>query len=198
MKKDRGVIYVAVGDTAHREQSLSEKTLKEWHDLPITVLDLKDYSNELKKNSRWAKLNIDELSPYKTVLYLDADTRVRGDLTSGFEIVESGFDLVVMPSSNQDGDLFWHVSEKEREFTFREVGYLPLQIQCGVWFTNINLRTKRFFQAWRAAYREFEDEDQAAFIRAFHRVPIKIWLLGFPWNGGALINHLFGRTRKGD
>ena len=59
-----------------------------------------------------------------------------------------------------------------------------------------NERTMAFWDAWHEEWLRFGDEDQAAFLRALNRVPLKIWLLGYPWNGGAIIEHRFGACRS--
>jgi hypothetical protein len=66
------------------------------------------------------------------------------------------------------------------------------QWQCGVMFVRRNERTERFFKAWHREWGRYGGEDQAAFVRALHRVPLRVWVLGRPWNGGAVIQHRFG------
>ena len=119
------------------------------------------------------------------MLYLDADTLVRQAVDVGFEMLADGWDLVMVPSTNQGDDVLWHVRPEEVGATFAELGYQPLQLQCGVMFIARNERTAAFFDAWHDEWMRWCDEDQAAFLRALKRVPLKIWMLGYPWNGGA-------------
>jgi hypothetical protein len=144
--------------------------------------------------SRWAKVNLLSWSPFKHILYIDADTRPRGDLSMGFDILADGWDLAIVPSNNQESDCIWHVGVAEREQTLTELGYIPLQLQAGVMYIAKNERTRLLFQAWQDEWRLFGDQDQAALLRALYHVPVRVWLLGKAYNGGALISHLFGKA----
>ena len=58
-----------------------------------------------------------------------------------------------------------------------------------------NERTANLFDAWKREWMRYSGEDQAAFVRALYSAPVKIWLLGHPWNGGAAIGHNWGAMR---
>ena len=149
-----------------------------------------------KQASRYAKTKLLEWTDFNDMLYLDADTRVTGDISTGFDILADGWDIVLTPSDHQGEDVFWHVGQTEKDNTLLELGYIPLQLQAGVMFIRRNERTKAFFHAWFDEYCRYGDEDQAAFLQALNRVPLKIWLLGKPWNGGPVIQHRFGAFRE--
>ena len=185
-----GVVYVALGQKAQVEAEQSIASLKQYNDLPITVIVKFD---NLGKGARWAKLNIDRLVDYDRVLYLDADTRIYGDITAGFNLLDN-WDLAIVPSENQDSDIFKHIKTGERLQTIKELGYLPLQLQAGVIFFH-RQRCVRLFEAWRQEWKRWGDQDQAALLRALVRCPMRVWLLGQDWNGGQLVEHLFGRCR---
>ena len=197
MRQHNGVFYVAYGNQTQRETEQSIATLREYHkDLPVVIHKNKYENLSDAQSARWAKINLDLLSPFENSLYLDADTRIRGDLSAGFEILEDGYDLVMSFSDHQDGDCLWHVDKKEQDYTIEQIGYLPLQLQCGVMFMRKSPEINRLFEQWRSEWRYFCDQDQAAFLRALHQAPIRLWMLGRPWNGGAVINHLYGRCRS--
>ena len=206
-----GVVYVAYGDPARREATASIGSLWQDNDLPAAVicdepLDVQGCryvhvpEADLDPGARWAKLNVDNLAPkqWRMFLYLDADTRVRGDLSAGFAALEAGWDVALCASEHQDGDdLMWHVGPKERETTLDElVNPFPLALQAGVMFVNRCPRTTKLFQAWRDEWLRWGGPDQAALLRAMRRVPVRAWQLGRPWNGGALVEHKFGRARR--
>jgi len=48
----------------------------------------------------------------------------------------------------------------------------------------------------RAEWLRFRDQDQAALLRALAIAPVRAWLVGHPWNGGALVDHRFGACRR--
>ncbi len=186
----KGIVYIAIGSQAQSEVQESIKSLKQHNDLPITIIDNFDNSG---RGARWAKLNINLLTDYDKVLYLDADTRIRGDVTNGFKILDN-YDLAIAPSQNQNSSVFRHIRTGERLQTIRELGHIPLQLQAGVMFFD-RLRCKKLFETWRKEWLRWKDQDQAALLRALNQCPVRLWLLGQDWNGGNLIEHLFGRCR---
>lgn len=199
-----GVIYVAYGHVARQEAKASIAALRKHNSLPVAVVSDKPMPtvhniewHEAGPGARWAKLNIDKLTPWQHTLYLDADTRPHTDVRAAFEILADGWDLVIVPSVSQGDDLLWHIGEDEREATYEELGCVPLQLQGGVfWFRKCE-PVHSLFDAWRDEWERWRDQDQAALLRALARSPVKVWLFGRPWNGGQLIRHLFGRTRRG-
>jgi len=198
-----GIVYVAYGRRARIEVAESIRTLRHWNNFPITVICKAEMDghhcilfDRPGPGARWAKLNIDKLVEYENVAYLDADTRVLDNLQPAFNILETGWDMLIALSFRQGHEVFGHVGKNERAATFAELqNPFPLQLQAGVMFFN-RQRCAGFFAAWRDEWRRWEDKDQAAFIRALNREPIRIFLLGRDWNGGAIIQHLFGRARR--
>lgn len=195
---------MAYGDAAVREARKSISSLKRHNNYSVYIIcgghtDIPNVShvifNTPGKGARWAKLNMDTLVNCDTICYLDADTRVRGDIDGPFRMVEDGWDLVIAPSVNQGGDTLRHIDKEERKYTLEKIMW-PLQLQAGVMFFNREKCTS-LFEAWRSEWQRYKDQDQAAFTRALHNVPIKIGLLGRDWNGGSVIEHLFGRARSG-
>ena len=190
-RPSRGVVYIAIGKEAQAEAAESIKALET--QLPVVVIDRGDYEDPVQA-SRWAKVNLDKLVPWAEVCYLDADTRARADISTIFEILDDGWDWVMVPSQNQGADTLWHLSEEEREATLDEV-LCPVQLQAGVFWFRRNERTEHLFTEWRKEWLRWRGQDQGAFLRALSKAPVRMWMLGFPWNGGAAIAHLFGRTR---
>jgi len=197
-----GVVYVAYGHKARIETNESIRTLKRYNSFPVTVICEEEMNghncvlfDRPGYGARWAKLSADRLVEYDNVLYLDADTRIMANLQIAFTILEGGWDMLMTPSLHQDTEVFHHVGKNERVRTLAELqNPHPLQLQAGVMFFN-RRRCERFFSIWRDEWLRWKDKDQAAFMRALHREPIKIMLLGRDWNGGAIIQHLFGRAR---
>lgn len=194
-----GVVYVTYGQKAKQEAMESIKSLKQHNNLPVTITDERVFPGEKgmtdSQRARWGKLNIPEIVDYDNVLYLDADTRIHGDLSTGFSILDA-WDMAIVPSKNQGADLFAHIPDPvEKQATVEEIGNpWPLQLQAGLFFFR-RLECVGFFSAWRDEYRRYQDQDQAAFLRALHREPIRVWLLGRPFNGGELVEHRFGACR---
>ena len=199
----QGVCMVAYGEPARQEAAASIESLRRFHDWPVTVIGepVDGATHHLPypdtdQGGRWAKVNLDKLSPYAETLYLDADTRVRQPIGAGFEILSDGWDMVCTTSQNQSGDWLWHIDEEDRDATLQEAGHM-LQLGGGVFWFKRNARTTRLFEAWRAEWTRWRNQDQGALIRALYREPVRVWLLPRLWNGGAIVEHRFGKARRG-
>jgi len=204
----RGAVYIAYGLASQREVVKSISAFRKFSYYPVAIVGneatlIHDVTNihfdSIDAGGRWAKLNLDTLSPYAQTMYMDADTRMlAGCANVGFQILSDGYDLVIAPSENQGGQLLAHSTIDDRDATLEAVeNPLPLQLQAGVFWFAKNQRTTELFKAWREEWGRFKDQDQGALLRALERVPVHIWLLGFDWNSrhGELIEHLFGRAR---
>lgn len=159
-------------------------------DGPVEGADIVRRFDEPGWGARWAKLNQDQFAPWDRWLYLDADTRVKGDLSVGFNILDDGWDLAITMSKHQQSNWLWMASDEERAETQRTM----LSLQGGVFFVQRNGRTKTFFEAWRAEWQRYTHIDQAALLRALREYPVKVWLLGRDYNGAGLVEHRFGRA----
>ncbi len=202
-----GFVYVAFGAGAEREAAASIGSLRRFHQESVIVVSdndegripSADYFLRSKttgladdvQRSRWAKVNLDAL-PLDRACYLDADTRVQGDLSAGFEVLGDGWDLVITPSDHQAQEVMWHVDEGEREATLDALACVPLALQGGVFFWRKNERTRAFFRAWREEWLRWKGQDQGALLRALWRAPLRVWVLGRPFNGGSVVQHRFG------
>ena len=197
----RGVVYICFGWRAVKEAGYSIDTLRQHNDLPVTVIGERVQGagyvafDDRDSMGRWAKVQLDRLSPYRHTLYLDADTRVHGNISAGFKLLRA-WDMAMAPSPVQGDGILWHVSDEEREATYRELGRHLLQLQGGMMFFRKNDWTAAFFEAWREEWQRWRGQDQAALLRALHRNPLRLWLLSNEWNGGALIEHRYGAARR--
>lgn len=197
-----GVVYVAYGLRARQEVEQAVKFLRQHNDLPVTVVGervngLEHIGFDDSGSGRWAKLNLDQISPYEYTVYLDADTRVHGDISAGLGILHDSWDIAISPSTKQGTDLLWHVDLPEREATFLELGKDSLvQLQGGVIFFRKSPEVHALFGAWREEWQRWRGQDQAALLRALYRCPVRLWLLSNEWNGGYLIEHRYGAARR--
>lgn len=201
----RGVCLIAYGDKANQEAQQCVTTLKQFHTwrycivsdsighYHISLAQPLDYSDI--QRARWAKVMLDQWSPFEETLYLDVDTRIQGDLSAGFDMLDDGWDIVITPSAQQGNGNMWHISPDEREATFftYQCGDV-LQLQGGVFWFRKSPAVLRFFEAWRAAWLRWRSYDQAALLRALRVAPLKIHLLGRPFNGGAVVQHRHGQA----
>ena len=137
---------------------------------------------------RRAKLKAYELSPaeWDSVLYLDADTVVVGDIRFYFQLVEDGWEFVIC----KDPHLMDTMHSFRRKNNLAELNETAnkihtlhtLQYNGGVWAFGRNARIKRFFTRWLAEWERHAQRDQGALIRAMYTEPLKVYLLGNEWN----------------
>lgn len=203
-KNRLGALYVAVGEAARREATASIKGLP---DMPVCIVgDQPLIGNDMQfvefpdagNGARRAKLNADLLSPFEMTLYLDADTRPVGDVTRGFGPLADGWHVCLAPSARQGYDCLGNIAAGERHLTFQEIAcHEPLSLQAGVIFFRRCPPVAALFDSWREEWERHQDQDQGAFLRALWRAPVRVWLLGSPWNSeyGEVIQHKFGRVR---
>ncbi len=196
----RGAVYVAFGEAAMKQAKEAIGEFKKYHDIPVATVSERPIAgaqhlpfSDPGNGARWAKLNINKIVPWDHILYMDADTRVRGDISSGFDIVEDGWDMAIVPSKKQLlSDILWHVVSEEKEYTYESVkNPWPLQLQGGLWWFN-KLTTEKFFETWREEWKRWGAADQGALLRALHRCPIRLWVMGRMFNDGELVEHHYG------
>lgn len=206
--EDEGAIYVACGNKAVAEAERSITSLRKHSNLRVAaiasqtlscdvVVPLPPYPGTDEQRAKWAKVHLYDLSPFEHTLYLDADTRIYGDLSVGLKALEVGWELVIVPSPQQVGSTtLWHLTQVEKEVTLGELGIgCPVMLNTGVLFFRRSERLSQLFTEWKRQWLRFKDKDQGALLRALDRVPVSIWLLGRPFNGGEVVEHLFGRAR---
>ncbi|NIQ89318.1 MAG: hypothetical protein GWN93_09695, partial [Deltaproteobacteria bacterium] len=185
---DKGVIYVAYGKKAKEEARQSIASLKKHHDWPIHTVTEKDLPDR-GEPGRWAKVSLNLMTPYEYTLFLDADTRVKGDLSVGFGALANGWEIVMVPSGPQENEALGHLLPQERAETVKEFDFFPLQLNTGViWFRKTE-RLHKFFEQWRQEWLRWKSKDQGAFLRALNKRPVSILLLGKAFNGGDVVEH---------
>jgi hypothetical protein len=192
-----GIATIAVGEKSLLENKKCIESIRKHLPDIETVTITKSLDNSDMVSSRLLKTSLINHIPshWQYCIYLDSDTRVLStDILRIFDILQSGYDLVICPSTNQD---FWHIDEKERRETFDLLEYQPLQLQGGVFGFSVNDKIREYFQYLSNIYMLYCSQDQAAIVRALHECPVKYWLLGNSFNGynGSVVKHLFGNTR---
>lgn len=193
-----GIVYIAIGEKAKQFAERSIEALRRCNDFEVTIFtekhcDVQDAFQTSKEISRSLKTRLYDLSPYDYTLYIDADTFPDGDVSPGFETLAGGWDMAIIYSSSQGPEMMWHIGKTERELTAELYGFRPLQLQGGVMYFKRNERVENFFTTWHREWLIWKEEDQAALLRALYKSPLKYWMLGRPFNGGAVIRHTFAR-----
>lgn len=211
MNTDKGVVYVVYGHKAQEACRKSIASLRRHN--PLTSVAVVGDDVQVKgvvqvafqqhrqynpmQQSRHAKTNLDQLTPFKSTVYLDADTIVYQPLDTMFDALIC-YEWLATISTQQGKNWIKHAAEDERVQTLMEIGYTPVQLQGGVFGFRRTNNVRAFFAEWRRQWALYADVDQAALMRALHECPMSIWYLGLPFNGGAVIGHLFGTARSYD
>jgi len=197
-----GVVYVALGKNAQAEAKQSALSLLKHNKYTIKTLEKPlqcSINMTQEQQAHWAKVNAYWWSPFDLTLMLDADTRVNESLSLGFQILRAGWDVVMVPSVPiRPNAVLWNLSGEEKDITLEELGtWRHVMLNTGVFYFKKTPMTLKLFETWRKEWLRFKDRDQGAFLRALNRNPVKLWLLGYPFNSahGEVVDHLFGRAR---
>ncbi len=193
----RGIYCVAFGDPARTcAQRMMETAKQHMPEIPICLCsdrkigpeDLLVTVEDSDIGGRRAKLRAYELSPaeWESVLYLDADTEVVGDIRFYFELIEDGWEFVVC----KDPHLMDTMHAFRRKTNLAELHETAEQIHTmhtlqyngGVWAFGRHERVARFFTRWLAEWEKYARRDQGALIRAMYTEPLRVYLLGNEWN----------------
>ena len=208
----RGVVYVAYGEQAREQVRLSAATMMRHNPgLPIRVIadapvprigrapSLRHiWFEDCDIGARWAKLHVDQLSPFDLTLYIDADTRIMADIQEPFKYLERGWELCICPTLYQGEEAHGHVNQEERDKTFQEVGTHIQVLQAGVFYFRKTESITQLFQAWRGEWTRWKDQDQAALVRALVHNPVKLLTLDRQYNDaqGRRVRHYCGFARR--
>ena len=206
----RGIVYVAYGHQARDQCVIAARNLRYVHrDWPITVISDAPLTGadvpptawirypDQDEGARRAKLNVDRLSPYEWTCYMDTDTRARYSMEAGWQLLNAGWEMLIAPTGGQAETLFRHIPEQEKAQTIAELGGRPiLALQGGViWFRKCEA-VHALYRTWREEWERWQDQDQAALVRALRRSPVKLLLLSRDWNGGCLLGHYHAASRR--
>jgi hypothetical protein len=193
----RGIYCVAFGDPARECAGVMMESAKKWlPEIPICLCaakkigpeDLLVVQPDSDVGGRRAKLKAYELAPaeWESVLYLDADTEVVGDIRLYFQLIEDGWEFVICKDPHLM-DTMHNFRRKnnilELDDTAGQIHTLhTLQYNGGVWAFGRNERIARFFARWQEEWEKYAQRDQGALIRAMYTEPLRVYVLGNEWN----------------
>jgi len=196
-KGGRGIYVVAFGDPARScALRLMKSAKKHMPEIPIALCssskvgpeDVLIRQPDSDIGGRRAKIKAYSLTPaeWTSVLYLDADTKVVGDIRFYFELIEDGWEFVIC----KDPHLMDTMHAFKRRNNARELSETAqkiytlhtLQYNGGVWAFGRNPRVRRFFARWLKEWEKHAQRDQGALIRAMYTEPLRVYVLGNEWN----------------
>jgi lipopolysaccharide biosynthesis glycosyltransferase len=137
--------------------------------------------------ARRNKLRAYELTPaeWESVLYLDADTEVVGDIRYFFELIEDGWEFVICTDPHLDSAGFLKNRATVRELdetTQKAITLRTTQYNGGVWAFRRGENVRAFFERWLNEWLKYAQRDQGALTRAMYDAPLRVFLLGNEWN----------------
>ena len=216
----RGAVWVAYGDRTKQLAAKSLAGFREHNRVSAAVLDdVEKLTGRVNKAgvqvpeglstdqlAHFAKTTVNLWSPFDLTLMIDADTTIKGSLEIGFSLLRRGWDLVVVPSSppgpaqvpNVGRRVLWHLNRNERDYTISNLGlFAHVMYNSGILFFAKTPRIEALFDCWRREWLRFKDRDQGALLRALDKHPVKMFLLGSPFNSidGEVVEHNFGKAR---
>lgn len=193
-----GAICVAYGVPA---RDCARRLIPSWQkhmaDYPIALVSdtpLEDMTNVFVQHSdddigaRSVKTDLYNVAPqdWKHVLYLDADTEIIADVSQLFRWLKSGFDFIICTNPSEHATVIngkRDDNQDEMEETIDLLGSGDLfQYNGGVFCFTRNNRTKKLMNAWHTEWQRYGGRDQFALLRALHKNPVKMLLLGNEFN----------------
>ena len=187
-----GALYVAFGRAAREECERSIAGLRTLYpDMPVAVVsdrmleaaDQTILQPDTEATAREYKTRAVEFAPWEYTLFLDADTRIVGDLQGGFTALAAGWDMAAAVDYRPTLADVDHIWGESLNATIAEVGTPhALHYNSGVLFFRKSRETMAFYKLWHKEWRRWAFRDQAAFLRALHKSKLKLWTLGPQWN----------------
>ena len=151
--QERGIIYIATGETFVSEAEVSAQTLKEHADLHTTLFtDIAVESEYFDTVEQLADPDHDfgdsiltrEMVPYKKNLFLDTDTYICDDITSIFDLLDR-FDIA---AAHNPGS---RTADGQEGYTADAPEAFP-QYNTGVLLFSGTEKINTFFDQWREEY----------------------------------------------
>jgi len=196
-QRQRGLYVVAFGGPSRRCAVTAIKTFKaHMPDVPVALVsdrplgpeDITIKRPDLDIGGRSLKTQIYDMAPpeWTDILYLDADTETVAPVPYLFDILDDGWDMAICVNPDRY-HLARHMgrpdSQEETRVTLEQIGSDELiQYQGGVFVFRRNQRTAEFFRSWHEEWQIWGKRDQGALLRAMHKNPLRLWLLGNEWN----------------
>ncbi len=193
----RGVYYAAYGKQARDcLVNIAIPALKKhMPDIPIAVASTSPLGLGTKFinlpdtdiGARLAKLKAYEATPaeWDHVIYMDADTELRSDISFLFKILEDGWDMAICRHWDRHNFRRFRNPDNLAEYN-TSVAELrtdsAMAYQGGMFCFRRLKRVERLFSAWIEEWGRWAKRDQAALVRALHRNPVKLFLLPSCWN----------------
>lgn len=153
---------------------------------PLGPEDIFIPREDLDIGGRQAKLAVYRETDWEYTLYLDADTECVESVEFVYGLLADGWEAVICRDMDK-----YHVArmmkrpdnQEEYEYTMDTIGTGEvMQYNGGVFAFRRCENVERFFNLWNAEWRRYGARDQGALLRALHRNPVRLFVLGNEWN----------------
>lgn len=153
--------------------------------LPKSILGFQVKTLDVQSTSmfsqRWAKTQMDRLSPFDVSLYLDADTLVLNPIDSIWGFAEH-CDVALALDIHGTLSTCDHSSPPEWQYTSNMLQPEFPQFNTGVILWRKGQKTSEFFHQWHDEWTRFRHIDQLAAMRALYIVRPKVIVLSSKFN----------------
>lgn len=155
MERERGIVYIAVGEGFVRDAERSAHSARRQHpDLPICLFSdvpstdpVFDVKREITNPHRRSKLDCIINTPFRETLYLDSDTRIVGSITEPFGLL-GRYDFAACHVENRHP-----VTSVTARLKADGVDPGFTGFNGGVFYYRMNDKVRRFFEAWAEEYK---------------------------------------------
>lgn len=196
---DACVVYIAYGNNA---REMAQIAINSWHEnMTESIVFISDetldnlsdndvfiYHEDSDIGARSIKTRLHRLVPdnFKSILYLDADTEVLGDVSFLFSLLSRGFDFAIAMNPPKYYSVWEHKRPDnvlETDITIDLVGAKEtLLFNGGVFALKRSKKTMQFMDTWHDEWQRWGARDQMSLLRALYEVPLKVQYLTQSWN----------------
>lgn len=157
-------------------------------DAPLGIEDIFIEHPDTDIGARSVKTQLYDLTPpeWENVLYLDADTEIVAPVPVLFQWLADGWQFLICTNPQQYISILKGVRSDNREeldATIEEIGSGELiQKNGGVFGFHRGDNSAAFMRGWWEEWKRWKGRDQFALLRALHKNPLKLLLLGQEFN----------------
>ena len=189
---DKGILYIAFGNSFTKEAIMSYKSLRRYmKDIPVCFMTdslerLKDLDDEnlikaeIIPNHIRSKVDYVYLTPFKKTIYLDSDTIVVRDISDIFDSL-SRFDVALTHDYARKREKYAKLIPE-----YAEIPYSFSEVNGGVFGYVANERTEEFLMLWKKYFYQYFKQtngwDQVSLRISLWKSNVSLYHMPFEYN----------------
>ena len=155
---DKGIFYIAFGDSFTKEALFSIESLRRYMpDIPVALYTDKEVSNPLvniikviKPKHIRSKVDFISQSPFNKTLYLDSDTVIARDISDMFDVLDR-FDVGATHDYARKRENYCNIPE------YKKIPYSFSEVNGGIMAFNNSDRVEIFFDLWKKYFYKYRN-----------------------------------------